>query len=286
MPSPILRKTLGASRGSTSTSSEDRSYKIALYHANLLQQRKDVEAQILAATETLLDFPPSTDADPALPSQEDVDLAVDLLRHFQPKDYDLFIQERNINRQCGYVLCPRSNRQQGTSAKYRIVRAKRRGADAIKVVETVSLQKWCSDDCGKRALYIKAQLDEEPAWMRLSSTHGDILVLKDTISDPSTFNDGKGLLRGVNDFDTGLGEERLIADMKALAVERSETNAPSLSSTLIEVKENEPHIAQQQTHHERQPVSYNTIEGYHPRLGNETTLSEERADPEDVMSTI
>jgi hypothetical protein len=35
---------------------------------------------------------------------------------------------------------------------------------------------WCSDDCAKRALYVKVQLNEEPAWMRQGG-YGDKLEL-------------------------------------------------------------------------------------------------------------
>ena len=288
MPSSILKKNSGAlaSLVTSPTSNENRNYQTALYHANLLQQRKDVEAQILATTEVLLEIPTSTDADPSCPSPEDADMVVNLLRLFQPKDYDLLVQERNINTQCGYILCPRQNRKQETDAKYRIIRGKGRGSDAVKVVETASLQKWCSDNCGKRALYIKAQLNEEPAWIRGSTTQGDIVLLKDIHANLTPSKGDSPPLEGIRNLDISFGEEQLIVDMKALAIERGEASASSRSSTLIEVKENEPQVTPNHFHKVQQPDSYNTIEGYHPKLGTKKTQLEEESDPEDVMRTI
>jgi hypothetical protein len=38
------------------------------------------------------------------------------------------------------------------------------------------LEVWCSDDCARRALYVKVQLNEEPAWMRHGG-YGDKIEL-------------------------------------------------------------------------------------------------------------
>ena len=215
-------------------SQEDRNRETALYHANLIQQRKDIEAQILASTETLLDVPTSPSADPARPSPQDAALIKNSLRPFQPSDYDALIEERNINKTCGYVLCPRPNRQENTDARYRILFGKGKGADAMRVVEKSFLEKWCSDDCGRMALYVKVQLNEEPAWTRSAAAVGNIMLLDDKPTSEVQ------MLEGMKNLDIAIKEEDVVAQMKALAIERGDGNAPSRSFGLAEVgvKEN------------------------------------------------
>ena len=69
---------------------------------------------------------------------------------FQPSDYDALIEERHVNGRCGYTLCANAPRKQGPKAPW--LRNK--------------VENWCSDDCAKKALYVKAQLSETPAWER------------------------------------------------------------------------------------------------------------------------
>lgn len=234
-PKSILKKVHSDPSPASARSQQSRNYDTALYHANLIQAQKDAESLILASTETLLDLPsvPAT-ADPANPAPQDAILVKNTLRPFQPSDYDALIEERNINKTCGYVLCPRPNRVQPTTAKYRILYSKGKGHDALRVVEKTYLEKWCSDDCGRRALYIKVQLNEEPAWTRSGTSGGDIVLL-DENSDRE-----EQLLEGMKNLDVGDSEEDVIAKMKALAIERGDGNAPSRSFGLAEVgvKEN------------------------------------------------
>ncbi len=52
-PKSILKKT---PYPATSSSKEARDREVALYHANLIQQRKDIELEILLSLETLIDY--------------------------------------------------------------------------------------------------------------------------------------------------------------------------------------------------------------------------------------
>lgn len=148
------------------TPREIRNRELALEQAHLIQQRKDIESSILAAIEALLDFPPAPDSDPAYPSTTDITYVKELLKPFQPADYDSLTEERGINQRCGYVFCPRPHRVEDTRARYRILRSQRTGKDDMKVVERKELERWCSDECGKMALYIRVQLSKVPAWNR------------------------------------------------------------------------------------------------------------------------
>ena len=287
MPPSILKKTTAPSASHLPTSREDRNLEIALYHANLLQQRKDVEAQILVATEALLDIPSSSNADPARPSHEDARVVSTLLQTFQQADYDLLIQERNVNTKCGYVLCPRRNRHEETNARFRIVHGKGRGADALKFVETTSLEKWCSDDCGNRALHIKVQLSEEPVWTRNFAANGDIVLLQEAKADGATSQGVSGLLESMRGLDIGLNEQKTIANMKALAIERGDANAPTRSFGLAEVKEKGPFDIQSKSDQLQNLDPHDAIEGYCPQFGEGTRRQKGLEDnQEDVMRTI
>ena len=157
----------------------ERDRETALYHAHLIQEQKDTESRILSSLEQLLELPSSPDADAARPLPSDVDLVRSLLQPFQPGDYDALIQERQINGSCGYVFCPRPPTRQKTTATFRVVAGARRNEE-LKVVPTSELERWCSDDCARRALYVKVQLDEEPAWTRAVGRQLDIVLYHET----------------------------------------------------------------------------------------------------------
>lgn len=292
MPRSILKNPHSAAPASEAPavrSREVRNRETALYHADLLQQRKDVEALILESTETLIDVPSSTTADPACPSPSDAALVKNSIRSFQPSDYDALIEERNINRRCGYVLCPRPNRLKDTKAKYRILHGHGKGSDALKFVDKHSLEKWCSDDCGKRALYVKVQLNEQPAWTRSATTGGDVVLLEDGNDSQEQAGGTAALIEGMKNLDVGLGEEEMIAKMKALAIERGDGNAPSRSFGLAEVG-----IQEKNRDDSREPsppsnsMSGDSIEGYRPRfLDNALTRKAQGLEQDDdIMGTI
>lgn len=136
--------------------------EIALYHANLIQSQKNLELSILESVEMLLDFP--TTKNPASkPSEADINEFKKNLIHFRPSDYDDLIEERNIIHKCGYPLCPMPNKLQPTKAKFRVLDKGRR------IVETKQLERFCGDECARRGLWIRVQLNEQPSWQRIGA---------------------------------------------------------------------------------------------------------------------
>lgn len=298
MPHSILKNAISSipnTSPSQARSREDRNKETAIYHAQLLQQRKDAEALILASTEALLELPSLPAADPARSRLQDITLVKNSLKPFQPSDYDSLIEERNINKQCGYVLCPRPNRHEDTKARYRILHGKGKGTDSLKFVERHALERWCSDDCGKRALYVKVQLSEEPAWMRVGSSGGDILLLEKEQNDQRQLEDDSTLIEELRSLDIGLEEDEVIARMKALAIERGDGKAPSRSFGLAEIDVHEnrnldgklsaPEPSGTGAHSDGWTDS---IEGYTPRFSRKKTREPESRndEDEDVMPTI
>ncbi len=296
MPHSILKKkktSISNTSDSPTRSREDRNKDTALYHAQLLQQRKDAEALILASIEALLDLPSSSTADPARPRLQDSTFVKNSLKPFQPSDYDSLIEERNINKQCGYVLCPKPNRQEDTKAKYRILPGK--GRNTLNFVERHTLERWCSDDCGKRGLYVKVQLNDEPAWTRAGSLGGDIQLLEDERNNQEDHADDSTLVEKLRSLDLGLEEDEVIARMKALAVERGDEKAPSrslgLAKTDVREKRNvdgrastpEPCVYESNSHD-----GPGSIEGYTPKFPRKKTREPEpdHEEDEDLMQTI
>ncbi|RKF63793.1 putative duf408 domain protein [Erysiphe neolycopersici] len=161
------------------TNKTDRNREIAIYHASIIQQRKNFELEILFSIETLIDYPlapPPTDA--SNPSPADILKFRELIQSFQPSDYDSLIEERNINDRCGYALCPNPRHREEGSGKYRLLGTSGKAKD-FRVVEKEVLEKWCSHTCALRAMYVKTQLNQLPAWDRgiaKERTYIDLLV--------------------------------------------------------------------------------------------------------------
>ena len=274
MPPKSILKTTSQP---TSKSQADRNLELALRHARLIQQRKDIEALILIATEMLLDFPSSPATNPAAPSEEDESRALKLLQPFQPSDFDSLIEERNIDNKCGYVLCPRPHRKEGTNAKYRILRGNTGSARDMKIVERVELEKWCSDECGRRALYLRVQLSDTPAWERAGDEGSEsaLKILKD--NSPLEADD-----RGAN-------VDIVTRQLKQLAMERGVVDENVLSSLLKATVIESHQIPQPST---QAPEVGNLmgqgdglIEGYNSRL-NGSRLRTAGDTGNDIMNTI
>lgn len=171
-PKSILKKTNAPLTGPNGKPVNQRHLDVALHHANIIEQRKLVEAQVLDSIMTLMEFPPSPHADAKRPSPADARSFEEAVAAFQPADYDALIEERNIADKCGYALCPKPKARARSTAKKQFVDTDK----GVEIVDRKVLEVWCSDDCAKRALYVKVQLNEEPAWLR-SGGHGERIEL-------------------------------------------------------------------------------------------------------------
>lgn len=159
--------------------------RIAVQHATIIQQQKDIQDEIFRSLVRLLDFPLVRNNKAAEEGDEDADGAADskprpggasnpaasdaaefkrLVRMFQPTDYDDLIEERNIAGCCGYALCPLPRKRIPNAGTWKMVN---KGRSDFDIVRTAELEKWCSDDCARRALYVKVQLHETGAWERI-----------------------------------------------------------------------------------------------------------------------
>jgi hypothetical protein len=264
-PRSILKK---ASYPATTSSKEDRDREVALYHANLIQQRKDIELNILFSTETLIDYPlAKSPYDASNPSPTDAKEFKQFLRPFQPTDYDELIHERNINEKCGYTLCPNARVKDGSGGKYRILGTNGKAKD-FRVVEKEELEKWCSEACAKRALYVRVQLSENPAWERDAA--GSTVNI-DLLDEPK-FAEGaiaEGLEKMNLEGDKAVKQQ----DVADLALERGDTGLAAKNGLVdVNIQEKEVQRPAQAPSLDdlsgRLDTMHLTLEGHTPEFGS------------------
>lgn len=169
-PKSLLKKPANTFVPPSSKPVNERHLQTALRHANIIEAQKQIESEILRSIITLLDFPSSNEATAAQPSPNDAARFQDMLVPFQPSDYDALIEERNAAKKCGYALCPKPQRRAPSSAKRQFVNTDH----GPEIVEKKVLEMWCSDDCAWRALHVKVQLLDEPAWLRRGGVNDKI----------------------------------------------------------------------------------------------------------------
>ncbi|KAL1882827.1 hypothetical protein Daus18300_000465 [Diaporthe australafricana] len=230
-PPSATQSTTVAARTAPAPSSRQDPRQTAIQHARILQDRKDIEAKILDNVITLLDFPhnrerPASDPDPA-----DARAFASLIRIFQPGDYDDLAVERNLDGdKCGYALCRSPRRRYPGAGTYKMVNKGRRDFD---IVETRELEKWCSQECTRRALWIKVQLNETAAWERIGLPDIEIELYpeKKDGEDRGTGPDGSAAADASAEEDKS-EPERLAVEMSRLQLQedrKADRNAVNLA---------------------------------------------------------
>jgi len=239
VPKSILKKpSYPATTSATSyKTKEERDRETALYHANLIQQRKDIELEILFSTEALIDYPLATSPyNASNPSPSDAKTFKELLRPFQPDDYDALIVERNINDHCGYTLCPNARVKEAGGGKYRILGMNGKAKD-FRVVEKGELEKWCSPACAKRALYVRVQLSETAAWER-GAVESTINI--DLLDEPKS--EDTDMAERMQQMDLASDNAANMKDTANLALERGD-KALAARNALMDIKIQEKDIS-------------------------------------------
>ncbi|KAF4632276.1 hypothetical protein G7Y89_g5861 [Cudoniella acicularis] len=283
-PKSILKKSSSYPAAATTSSKEERDRGLALYHARLIQSRKDIELEILLSTETLIDYPLASSLyDASNPSPADAKAFKDFLRPFQPSDYDALIVERNINDHCGYTLCPKPRVRETGGGKYRVIGTRGRAKD-FRVVEKEELEKWCSDACARRALYVRVQLSESPAWEREAAQS---LIKIDLLDEPKSEDDSVAEELGQLHL-SGEEEQEKKQNTANLALERGDQGRAAhhgLVDVKIQEKEvqrsAEPPSLDEDDLSGRLDTMHLTLEGHTPSFGSRR----ERRDDEEEADT-
>lgn len=205
--------------------------EVAIQHARFLQHRKDLEAEILDSVILLSEFPLVRDApyNAANPAPSDTASFKMHIRLFQPSDYDDLIVERNVNELCGYTLCGKPKKHAAAGGKWKLTTA----GDIIKRED---YEKWCSQKCARRAMYVKVQLNETAAWERagIPDIHIDLLEEEETQTEAD--------IAAKRLADLRLEDQRKeAADAAALATERGQKSVLYAHKKLeIRLKEKTP----------------------------------------------
>ncbi|KAF2275694.1 uncharacterized protein EI97DRAFT_434112 [Westerdykella ornata] len=287
-PRSILKNSTTSSNAPPSSRPVNKRHlEIALYHANIIEDRKRTEREVLESIMELMEFPTSSTADPKRPSPADALQFRERMRPFQPSDYDALIEERNIADKCGYVLCPRPKRRAPSSAKKHLIDTER----GVQIVDRKVLEVWCSEDCARRAMYVKVQLNEEPAWLRKGGAAQPIELMVENAEEhhrvlplrPKQDKPAPGAAKSeADDVDAAwAARDSAIAD---LAIERGEKpGGPSKASKDLiteQIKEREqttPPVAPSPSYGN----SHMAIEGHIPRSGTAKDSDSEDDDDKD-----
>lgn len=175
---------------------EERIRSTALRHAQDIESRKRLQAQIADLIVTAFDLPSSPNANPASPTASDATLFKRCLAVFQPSDLDDLIYERNVDDRCGYALCPRPN-EKLVNAGQKVWN--RKGGKDFRLLDKADLEKFCSTPCQERTAFVRAQLRSEPAWLRPDVQLGaDDLKLLDEMHGSGVNGGHDGLVESLN----------------------------------------------------------------------------------------
>jgi hypothetical protein len=272
----------------------------------LLQTLRDTELKPPIPLETfeLLSHLPQTPSHPASsPSPADTTLFLQHLRDFQPSEYLDLIEERNCLNKCGYTLCPRPRRTH--AGPFKLSAGSQSG-----IARTADLNKWCSDACALRALYLKVQLDN-PSYVRSEGK----MVVKLELREEKAKGGGAGAtstptISAANTAPRGSEEDRnqLAQAMAQLEIDKRKQQTAKKGAALADergdggvftgVSRVEVTIKENATDGPVQPPTLASgdaqlIEGYKPTLGKgkktearKSTGSDDDDDDDDDFFTV
>lgn len=228
-----------------------RHFDIAIKHALLIDHQRKTQDQVLSHIELLLDFPRSSP-----PTPQDATLFLQLVSIFQPSNFDELVEERRIDRKCGYPLC--SDEPRGLH---------------LKESETWKLKKgaadWCSNNCMRKGFFIKAQLGEVPAWERVPGQQSPVILHEDDrhlTPAPAAGSSDEANMRHV---------QKRVAERSELALERGEQVAslrPDQVMTDFIVEKTPSARKVPQAASKVKFASATAIEGYEPKSVDVSTL--------------
>ncbi|KAK8042619.1 Rtr1/RPAP2 family protein [Apiospora phragmitis] len=272
-PSPkgILKKT----KPITEPTSEEpdaaaRARNLAIYHASIIHDRRQISDTISDSVIALSKLPSGSASPPpsaASPSDDDAVAFTSQIRLFQPSDYEELIEERNCLGKCGYVLCPKPGTKVNQTGEFKLVNF---GRKDFAIVPKKEMERWCSQTCARRAMYIKVQLNETAAWERAGIEGIQIELYQ----EPGSSKTGKKSSDPAEDIAKDLWSLKLEADRKAasdvreLALERGDTgDRTKMQRVAVKVKENNVSEAPAEPSLDQNGDSHRLLEGYKPKFG-------------------
>lgn len=215
-PFPVEERASSSSITTTTTTAAattatPSARELAIQQALLIQSQRIYEDQIQEATIQLSHLPLSRPSSPSSPSPTDLTTFRTLIRLFQPSDYEDLIAERNTLKNCGYVLCPNPRRKLAGTGEYKLLNFGRRD---FNIVPRKELERWCSPECARRAMYIKVQLCEWAAGAGPASSSNLEIELLDEPRENQQHSKG-----GSDDTDE-TARQRLARELRSLEAEK------------------------------------------------------------------
>ncbi|KAI8961609.1 hypothetical protein F5Y11DRAFT_221443 [Daldinia sp. FL1419] len=240
----------------------------AIQQALIIQQQTALEDQIQDSIILLSKLPhasPSTYTS-SNPSPSDADAFRHGVRLFQPGDYEDLIEERNTLNKCGYALCPRPRIRLGKGGEYKLVNW---GKGDFGIVPRKELERWCSRDCARRAMYVKVQLGETAAWERagIASIRIDLLDEPKQVQEEEDEKDEatKRLEKEIQSV-----ERKAAQDAKDLALERGDAvDKPSTRKVKLTIREKTVKMAAQEPSLDKDGDGHLILDGYKTKFNQE-----------------
>ncbi|KAI1369670.1 Rtr1/RPAP2 family-domain-containing protein [Xylaria arbuscula] len=195
--------------------------EVAIKHAHIIHSRRHIEDQISESIIELSKFPATREPlyDAPNPAPADAEIFKNQVRLYQPTDYDDLIEERNANGLCGYALCPNKRSRVSGGGTFKILNY---GRKDFSIVPSRELEKWCSQMCARRALYVKVQLNETAAWERAGIASIQIELYEEEDSKSIASDATKQLQKDMENMKIE-ALEKSAQDAQSLALERGDT---------------------------------------------------------------
>lgn len=237
--------------------------EIAMQHARVIQHRKALEAEILDSLILLSEYPlvRGRSYSAAEPAESDVADFKTHVRLFQPSDYDDLVEERNVNGLCGYTLCPRPPVSTGGGGEWKLT-------GAGEIVRRRDVEKWCSQACARRALYVKVQFNETAAWERA----GDPEIRIDLLGEDRVASEVDRAARQLANLQIE-EQQRANRDAEALALERGDyppgSAAAGKQKVEVTLQERETQMPDIKNLKIAEDGDHLLVEGHKARLGRD-----------------
>lgn len=195
--------------------------EVAIKHARIIHSRREIEDQISDSMIELSKFPITRDSpyNASNPAPADAQSFRNLVRLYQPSDYEDLIEERNANGLCGYTLCPNPRSRVSSGGTFKLVNY---GRKDFNIIPSRELERWCSQKCAKRAMYVKVQLNETAAWERAGMASIEIDLFEEE-GQTSAASDSTGpLAKDIANLKVE-AQRKTAQNARDLALERGDT---------------------------------------------------------------
>ncbi|KAI0840853.1 Rtr1/RPAP2 family-domain-containing protein [Hypoxylon sp. FL0890] len=288
-PKGILKKPAAASSVSTApaapispfpveehkpaSSRKPTAREVAIQQALVIQQQRELEDRIQDSIIELARLPlapsPSSSSsnttttlptyDASNPSPTDADSFRAQVRLFQPSDYEDLIIERNTLGKCGYTLCPKPRIKLGKGGEYKIIGW---GTRDFNIVPRKELERWCSQQCARRAMYVKVQLLETAAAERAGIPSIKIELLDEPKQVKRDDEAVKRVAKELQDLEIDK-EEKAARDAGILALERGDAKErPATKPVTLTIREKSVTTAAQEPSLDNDGEDHLVLEGY------------------------